>query len=102
MGQCYPKEVWDAQFERDLAYFEIAIKEHVKVPINQNMFDALTSFTYNVGVAGFMNSTALRRLNKEDYKGCAEAMTWYNKGNNGKVLPGLVRRRNEERNLFLK
>ena len=101
LGQCYSKEVWDKQFEHDLKYFEDAVKKYVKVPINQQMFDSLVSFTYNCGVAALSGSTAIRRLNKKDYEGAAEAMTWWSKGGNGKVLAGLVRRRKEEKELFL-
>ena len=102
LGQCYDQEIWDGQFKRDLKYFEDAVKKYVKVPLNQHMFDALVSFTYNCGVGALSGSTAIRRLNKADYKGCADAMTWWNKGANGKKLVGLVRRREAEKQLFLK
>lgn len=101
LGVTLPKEVWDAQFERDLKYFEDAVNKYVLVPINQNQFDALVSWVYNCGVGVLTNSTAIRRLNNKDYKGAAEALQWYNKGANGKVLAGLVRRRSAEAKLFL-
>jgi lysozyme len=101
LGACYPKKVWDAQFEKDLRYFEDSVRKHVKVPITQGMYDALVSWVYNCGVGVLINSTAIKRLNVRDYEGASEAMTWYNKGNNGKTLAGLVRRRKEERELFL-
>ena len=72
----------------------------VKVPLNQNQFDALVSFTYNVGVGALKQSTALRKLNAGDYAGAADALTMWTKFK-GKVLAGLVRRRKEERALFL-
>lgn len=102
LGQCYDQEIWDTQFKNDLKYFEDAVKKYVKVPINQYMFDALVSFTYNCGVGALSGSTAIRRLNAADYKGCAEAMTWWVRGGNGKKLAGLVRRREAEKQLFLK
>jgi lysozyme len=81
------------------------IKALVKVPINQNQLDSLTSFVYNVGIGAFQSSTLLRLLNsgapKEEV--AAQFDRW-NKGTvNGQkvVLPGLVRRRKEEKALFL-
>ena len=79
---------------------EDAVTQAVKMPLNQNQFDALVSFTYNVGVGALKQSTALRKLNAGDYAGAADALTMWTKFN-GKVLAGLVRRRKEERALFL-
>ena len=102
MGQCFEKSVWDAQFEKDLEYFESNVKKYVKVPITQGMYDALVSWVYNCGVSVLIHSTAIKRLNSKNYVGAAEAMQWYNKGGDGKVLAGLVRRRKTEAKLFLK
>jgi len=100
LGVTLSKAIWDAQFEKDLKYFEDAVNKYVKVGVNQNQFDALVSWVYNCGVDVLISSTAIRRLNNKDYEGAAEAMQWYNKGNNGKVLKGLVRRRIAEAQLF--
>jgi len=81
------------------------IKALVKVPINQNQLDSLTSFVYNVGIGAFQSSTLLRLLNSGAPKSeVAAQFDRWNKGMvNGQkvVLPGLVRRRNEEKALFL-
>lgn len=81
------------------------IKALVKVPINQNQLDSLTSFVYNVGIGAFRNSTLLRLLNSGAPKSeVAAQFDRWNKGTvNGQkvVLPGLVRRRSEEKALFL-
>jgi lysozyme len=81
------------------------IKELVKVPINQNQLDSLTSFVYNVGIGAFQSSTLLRLLNSGAPKSeVAAQFDRWNKGTvNGQkvVLPGLVRRRSEEKALFL-
>jgi len=61
----------------DLSYAERAIRTHVLVPLNQNQFDALTSFIFNVGTGAFSNSTMLRKLNQYDYSGAlAEFPRW--------------------------
>ena len=86
--------------DHSIKTYEDAVASAVKVPLNQNQFDALVSFTYNVGVGALKQSTALRKLNQGDYTGAADALTMWTKCN-GKVLAGLVRRRKEERALFL-
>lgn len=72
----------------------------VKSPLTQNQFDALSSLIYNIGITNFLTSTALRRLNAKNYLGAADAMVWFNK-QDGKVMPGLVTRRQKEKDLFL-
>ena len=89
---------------RDLKPREQAVAGAAKVPLNQNEFDALVSFVYNVGAAALRGSTALKRLNRGDRFGAAEALTWWNKAAVGGVLRevlGLTRRRATERALFL-
>jgi lysozyme len=81
------------------------IKALVKVPINQNQLDSLTSFVYNIGIGAFKSSTLLRLLNSGAPKSeVAAQFDRWNKGTvNGQkvILPGLVRRRSEEKALFL-
>ena len=84
----------------DLARFEASVNAYVKVPINQNQFDALVSFSFNVGSGALKSSTLLRKLNARDYNGAAEEFKRWNKAG-GKVLAGLVKRREAERALFL-
>jgi lysozyme len=74
-----------------------------KVPINQNQYDALVSFSYNVGVGAFGDSTLLIKLNQSNYAGAASEFLHWNKGtiNGQKVeLPGLTNRRIDEKALF--
>ena len=82
-----------------LAKYEDCVNGAVKMPINQNQFDALVSFTYNVGCSAFRNSTLLRLLNQGYAPQAAEQFARWNRGG-GKVLPGLVARRAAERALF--
>jgi len=83
-----------------LSTYEDAVNKNVKAPINQNQFDALVSFAYNVGANNFAKSTLLKKLNKADYLGAADELLRWNRGG-GKVLKGLVLRRDAERSLFL-
>jgi lysozyme len=78
------------------------VSSFVSVKINQNEYDALVSFTFNVGPTAFVNSTLLRLLNHNaDRKIVAgEFGRWVKAGDN-KPTPGLVRRREEEKKLFL-
>ena len=85
--------------QNDLRKFERIVTDLVKVPIRQNHFDALVSFSYNVGGGALADSTLLKRLNAGYFEEAAEQFKRWNKGG-GKVLQGLVKRRNAERLLF--
>ncbi len=87
--------------QHDLRSFEKTVNDSVKAPLTQNQFDALVSLAYNIGSTAFKNSTLLKKLNAKDYLGAADQFLVWNKGG-GKVLKGLVRRREVERALFLK
>lgn len=85
---------------RDLAKYEGYVDAAVKVPLTGNQRGALVSFTFNLGPANLNKSTLLKKLNRGDYDGAAaEFGKWVNAA--GKKLPGLVRRREAERKLFL-
>jgi hypothetical protein len=71
----------------------------VKVPVNQNQFDALVSFAYNCGLTNLSSSTLLELVNKRDFAGASLEFAKWTKGG-GKVLGGLVKRREAERKLF--
>ena len=86
--------------KHDLNTFEKVINDVVKVPLTQNQYDAIVSLTYNIGAAAFSRSTLLKRLNNKDYKGAADQFLVWNKAG-GKVMRGLIRRREAERALFL-
>ncbi|WP_027823451.1 lysozyme [Laribacter hongkongensis] len=80
----------------DLQKFEGALKQCVRVPLHQYEYDAFVSLAYNIGSGAFCSSTLVRKLNAGDYAGaCAEIDRWIYAG--GKRLPGLVKRRAEER-----
>lgn len=88
------------QFDKDLEIFEDAINDLVKVTVNQNQFDALVSFVYNIGATNFSKSTLLKLLNQSKYQEASEQFLRWNK-QAGKVLKGLTRRRQAEKDLFL-
>ena len=76
-----------------------AVRESVRVPLTQSQFDALVSFTFNLGGGALRESTLLRRLNQADYASVpAQLNRWVKAG--GRTLPGLVRRRRDEGALF--
>jgi lysozyme len=90
----------EARFDADLRKFEEGVSRLVKVPLNDNMFAALVSFSYNLGLRTLENSTLLRLLNSKDFRGAADQMPRFCHSG-GQVLSGLVRRRAAERDLFL-
>ena len=85
--------------ENDVEAFSEAVAALVTRPINENQFAAFVSLAFNIGVGAFKKSTALRKFNAGDVAGAADAITLFNKSG-GKVLRGLVRRREVERQLF--
>jgi len=79
----------------DAGIAEKAVRDGVKVKLNQQQFDALTSFVYNVGTGAFAESTLRRRLNDGEYGSVpSELMRWVNAG--GQPVAGLVNRRRAE------
>lgn len=87
--------------EKDLARFEAGVNKLVSVPLTQNQFDALVSFSYNLGIGSLQSSTLLKLLNAKNYQGAAEQFPRWNKAG-GDVLAGLTKRRLAEQGLFLK
>ncbi|MFK3666215.1 lysozyme [Ochrobactrum teleogrylli] len=87
--------------QSDLRKFEGGVIQYVAVSMNQNQFDALVSFAFNLGLANLKGSTLLRLLNHGQYTEAAEQFLRWNKAG-GMALPGLTRRRAAERDLFLR
>ncbi|MGL4759262.1 MAG: lysozyme [Patescibacteria group bacterium] len=87
--------------KKDLIYFENAVNKNVKIKLNQNQFDALVSFTYNLGEGNLKSSTLLKLINSNKILEASKEFVRWNKAN-GKVLTGLTRRREAERELFIK
>jgi GH24 family phage-related lysozyme (muramidase) len=91
----------DARLRAEVDRFAEGVLSGLKVPVNQNQFDALVSFAYNVGLGAFRSSTLLKLLNDKTQVSivASEFLKW-NKVN-GKPIEGLSRRREAEKQLFL-
>lgn len=88
------QQCWDL-LDLDLSGSEAVVNEAVKVSLNQNQFDALVSFVFNVGDGAFRGSTLLRLLNQGQLDQVpAQLQRWVR--DNGQVVQGLVNRRNKE------
>ena len=84
---------------QDLAPTTQAVTNGVKVTLNQNQFDALTSFTFNVGIGAFTSSTLLKALNQGQLdQAPTQLMRWTR--SSGQVVQGLVNRRQNEIKLW--
>lgn len=99
-GMTIKQETAERLLKTGLVSYESDVSRLVKVGLNQGKFDALVSFTYNLGARSLSTSTLLRKLNAGDYAGAADEFLRWNKAG-GKVLNGLTRRREAERDLFL-
>jgi lysozyme len=91
-GMTITQKQADEILKRDLVKYEAAVESLVKVQLTQNQFDVLVDFAYNAGVGNLKSSTMLKKVNAGDLDAVpAELMKWTKGG--GRVLPGLVRRR---------
>lgn len=98
-GMIWTKARAEDALRSEIAKHEAAVMRLVTIDLNQNQFDALVSFSYNVGSGALSKSTLLRKLNAGDFPGSqAEFMKWNKAG--GKQLRGLSRRRAAEAELF--
>jgi len=91
----------DALLAKDLGRFEQGVARACPAAVGrQGMFDALVSFSFNVGLGNLQRSTLRMKVNRGEYEGAAEEFMKWTKAA-GRVLPGLVKRRQDERALFL-
>ena len=95
----WTQEQADKRLMTHLELVEGCLARNVKVPLNQNQFDALACWVYNLGCGNFMRSTLLRKLNEGDYAAVPDQIRrWTRAGT--QVLAGLTRRREAEAALF--
>ena len=85
----------------DLVHVESGISVLIRVPITQNQFDALCSFCYNLGVGTLQKSTLLKDINSSLWDAAANDILKFHFAD-GVSLPGLIKRRQAEHDLFIK
>ena len=101
MGMTCTQAQADQWLQEDVQSSVKAVNAMVKVPLTQQQFDALVDFTFNLGAGNLEHSTLLRLLNAGDYTGAANEFDKWDRAG-GQVLPGLLRRRQAEKDMFLK
>ena len=99
-GQVITQSQADEFLADDISPVEACINKSVTVALNQNQFDALASFIFNVGENAFKNSTLLKKLNAGNYRAAADQFTRWVYDNNV-FVQGLYNRRTDEKVLFL-
>ena len=100
-NRVWTKEEIDELFATDVASFERGVLRLVPGVVGrQGSFDALVSISFNFGLGNLQRSTIRMKANRGDWEGAAEAFRVWTKGG-GKILPGLVKRREAEIALFL-
>ena len=100
-SRVWSKEEIEKLFADDVASFERGVLRLVPGVVGrQGAFDALVSISFNFGLGNLQRSTIRMKANRGDWEGAADAFRVWTKGG-GKVLPGLVKRREAERALFL-
>lgn len=90
----------NAILRTDLDRFERGVEKFCPIPLTQGMFDSLVSFAFNCGLGTLQRSTLRQKLLRGDKEGAADEFLKYSMAG-GKVLKGLLNRRNDERALFL-
>ena len=91
----------DDLLAQDLSRFESGVARYCPAAVTrQGHFDGLVSFSFNLGLGTLQRSTLRMRYNRGDFEGAAAEFLKFVKGG-GRVLPGLVKRRNDERTLFM-
>ena len=98
-GMSITQEEAEQMLLTELEEYEGYIEKYVTVPLTQNQFDALVVWVYNLGPTNFRRSTLLKELNSGNYTAAGKEITKWNKAG-GKVLAGLVKRREAEAELF--
>lgn len=90
----------DAWFDKDIERFESGVSKLLTAPTTQSQFDAMVSLAYNIGLGNFGKSTLLRKHNEKCYSCAAGQFPAWNRAA-GKVMNGLTRRRNAERDVYM-
>jgi lysozyme len=99
-NRTFSKDEVDGILSSDLQRFEAGIAKLFPLVLTQGQFDALVSFGFNLGLGGVQRSTLRQKVLRGEIEEAADEFLKFTRGG-GKILPGLVKRRNDERALFL-
>ena len=99
-NRTFSKAEVDGLLSADLIRFETGVARLFPMVLAQGQFDALTSFAFNLGLGGLQRSTLRSKMLRGETQEAADEFLKFTRGG-GKILPGLVKRRNDERALFL-
>ena len=99
-NRTFSKAEVDGILSADLQRFEAGITKLFPVVLAQGQFDALCSFAFNLGLGGVQRSTLRQKVLRGEVEAAADEFLKFTRGG-GKILPGLVKRRQDERSLFL-
>jgi lysozyme len=99
-SRIFSMEEVDAILRADLARFEKGVATYCPVPLTQGQFDALVSFSFNVGLGTLQRSTLRQKVLRGDMEGASQELLKYCMAG-GKILKGLQKRRIDERAVFL-
>jgi len=99
-NRVFTEQEINAFFIRDIFRFERGVGVYIKVPLRQSEFDALCSFSFNLGLGTLQRSTLRQKINRGDKKGAAKEILRYCRAG-GKIIKGLQRRREAEYQMFL-
>ena len=98
-NRTFSKAEVDGLLNTDLIRFEVGVSRLFPMVLTQNQNDALVSFAFNLGLGGLQRSTLRQKVLRGEPEAADEFLKFVRGG--GKILPGLVKRRNDERALFL-
>lgn len=99
-NRTFTEEEINALLIRDLNRFERGVRMYIKVPLRQSEFDALCSFSFNLGLGTLQRSTLRQKINRYDKEGAAKEILKYCRAG-GKIIKGLQTRREAEYRMFL-
>ena len=99
-NRTFSKAEVDGTLSADLVRFEVGVARLFHMVLTQGQNDALVSFSFNLGLGGVQRSTLRSKVLRGEIEEAADEFLKFTRGG-GKILPGLVKRRNDERALFL-
>jgi len=100
-GKTYTRAECDALIQERVLIAGRGVLSCVKVPLNQSQYNAFTSLAYNIGIGAFCRSSALKAVNLKNYTDACNRILLWNQVN-GKVVQGLVNRREAEKKMCLR